>query len=161
PRGSVTFALWEPQMHTDADGNEFRRSALSETADLLTDAVSCGLRTLAFVPSRRGAEVVAARARRALKDVSAELAPQVAAYRGGYLREDRRALERALISGELTGLATTNALELGVDLTGLDVVLLAGYPGRLASLWQQAGRAGRAGRDALCVMVARDDPLDT
>jgi DEAD/DEAH box helicase domain-containing protein len=161
PRGSVTFALWEPQMHTDADGDEFRRSALSETADLLTDAVSAGLRTLAFVPSRRGAEVVAAMTRRALKEVSAELARQVAAYRGGYLREDRRALERALISGELTGLATTNALELGVDLTGLDVVLLAGYPGRLASLWQQAGRAGRAGRDALCVMVARDDPLDT
>jgi len=161
PRGSVTFALWEPQVQTDADGTEHRRSALSETADLLTDAVSCGLRTLAFVPSRRGAEIVAARARSGLREVSAELGRQVAAYRGGYLREDRRRLERALLSGELTGLATTNALELGVDLTGLDCVLLSGYPGRLASLWQQAGRAGRAGRDALCIMIARDDPLDT
>jgi DEAD/DEAH box helicase domain-containing protein len=161
PRGSVTFVLWEPQLHLDADGNEFRRSALSETADLLTDSVSSGLRTLAFVPSRRGAEVVAAMAKRGLDDVAAGLSTQVAAYRGGYLREDRRKLERALLSGELVGLATTNALELGVDLTGLDVVLLAGYPGRLASLWQQAGRAGRAGRDALCVLVARDDPLDT
>jgi DEAD/DEAH box helicase domain-containing protein len=161
PRGSVTFVLWEPQLHRDADGDEFRRSALSETADLLTDSVSSGLRTLAFVPSRRGAEVVAAMARRGLDEVAPGLSAQVAAYRGGYLREDRRKLERALLSGELVGLATTNALELGVDLTGLDVVLLAGYPGRLASLWQQAGRAGRAGRDALCVLVARDDPLDT
>jgi DEAD/DEAH box helicase domain-containing protein len=161
PRGSMTFVLWEPPLQRDADGTEHRRSALAETADLLTDAVVAGLRTLAFVPSRRGAEVVSAMTRRALKEVEPGLAAQVAAYRGGYLREDRRELERALLAGELTGLATTNALELGVDLSGLDTVLLAGYPGRLASLWQQAGRAGRAGRDALCVLVARDDPLDT
>jgi DEAD/DEAH box helicase domain-containing protein len=161
PRGSVTFVLWEPPLQRDADGLEHRRSTLAETADLLTDAVAHGMRTLAFVPSRRGAEVVASMTRRALAEIDPELPDQVAAYRGGYLREDRRALERALLSGSLTGLATTNALELGVDLTGLDTVLLAGYPGRLASLWQQAGRAGRAGRDALCVMVARDDPLDT
>lgn len=161
PRGALTFVLWEPPTQRDAAGVDHRRSALSETADLLTDAVVAGLRTLAFVPSRRGAEVVAAMTKRSLREVDAGLAKQVAAYRGGYLREDRRALERALLSGELTGLATTNALELGVDLTGLDAVLLAGYPGRLASLWQQAGRAGRAGRDALCVLVARDDPLDT
>ncbi len=160
PRGSVTFALWEPPMQRDAEG-EHRRSALVETADLLADAVSQGLRTLAFVPSRRGAEVVASMTRRSLAEVDPSLPDQVAAYRGGYLREDRRALEQALLSGRLTALATTNALELGVDLTGLDTVLLAGYPGRLASLWQQAGRAGRAGRDSVCVMVARDDPLDT
>jgi DEAD/DEAH box helicase domain-containing protein len=161
PRGALTFALWEPPLQRDADGTEHRRSTLAETADLLTDAVAAGMRTLAFVPSRRGAEVVAAMTRRALNEVGPGLSAQVAAYRGGYLREDRRALERALLTGELTGLATTNALELGVDLTGLDTVLLAGYPGRLASLWQQAGRAGRAGRDALCVLIARDDPLDT
>ncbi|NUR70297.1 MAG: DEAD/DEAH box helicase [Hamadaea sp.] len=161
PRGAMTFALWEPPLQRDASGEEHRRSALAETADLLTDAVVAGMRTLAFVPSRRGAEIVSAMTRRALREVDAQLSTQVAAYRGGYLREDRRALERALLAGELTGMATTNALELGVDLTGLDAVLLAGYPGRLASLWQQAGRAGRAGRDGLCVMVARDDPLDT
>jgi DEAD/DEAH box helicase domain-containing protein len=132
-----------------------------ESADLLADAVSHGVRTLAFVRSRRGAEVLATTARRALDEAVPGLGERVAAYRAGYLPEERRALERALQDGELLGLATTTALELGVDLVGMDAVILCGYPGRLASLWQQSGRAGRAGRDALSVLVARDDPLDT
>jgi DEAD/DEAH box helicase domain-containing protein len=138
-----------------------RRSALRETADLLADAIASGTRTLAFVRSRRGAEVVAAMTRRSLDEAVPGLGDRVAAYRGGYLKEDRRALERALLSGELLGLASTNALELGVDLVGLDAVLICGYPGTRASLWQQAGRAGRDGGEALAVLVARDDPLDT
>ncbi|MEV0564243.1 Zn-binding domain-containing protein, partial [Dactylosporangium sp. NPDC050588] len=143
------------------DAEPVRRSALRETADLLTEAVIAGVRTLAFVRSRKGAEVVASMARRSLDQAVPGLGDRVAAYRAGYLREERRALERDLMDGTLLGLASTNALELGVDLVGLDAVLISGYPGTLASLWQQAGRAGRAGRDALCVLVARDDPLDT
>jgi DEAD/DEAH box helicase domain-containing protein len=163
PRGAVTFALWEPPLVPPQHDLEppTRRSALSVTADLLTDAVVAGTRTLAFVRSRKGAEVVATMTRRALDEAVPGLGRRVAAYRGGYLREDRRAIEQALLSGELLALASTNALELGVDLVGLDAVLICGYPGTRASLWQQAGRAGRAGGEALAVLVARDDPLDT
>jgi DEAD/DEAH box helicase domain-containing protein len=166
PRGAVTFALWEPPLLPPSGedpeiDSPVRRSALSETADLLTDAVVAGTRTLAFVRSRRGAEVVATMTRTALNEAVPGLGGRVAAYRAGYLKEDRRNIERALLSGELLALASTNALELGVDLVGLDAVLICGYPGTRASLWQQAGRAGRAGGEALAVLVARDDPLDT
>jgi DEAD/DEAH box helicase domain-containing protein len=163
PRGATTFALWEPPLGgpRGENGAPLRRSATAETADLLTDLVVSGARTIAFVRSRRAAEVVATSARRALAEVAPELTNRVAAYRGGYLAEERRALERSLLDGSLLGVAATNALELGVDVSGLDAVVLAGYPGTLASLWQQSGRAGRSGRDALAVLVARDDPLDT
>jgi DEAD/DEAH box helicase domain-containing protein len=167
PRGPVTFALWEPPLLPTGhpiDGEwaqPVRRSALRETAELLSDAVARGVRTLAFVRSRRGAEVVATMARRSLDEAVPGLGERVAAYRAGYLPEERRALERAVMEGSLLGLASTNALELGVDLVGLDAVVMCGYPGTRASLWQQAGRAGRAGREALAVLVARDDPLDT
>jgi DEAD/DEAH box helicase domain-containing protein len=166
PRAGATFALWEPPLLPVSEargerGAPVRKSALRESADLLADLVAGGVRTLAFVRSRRGAEVVAANARRAAAEAVPALARRIAAYRAGFLPEERRALERALRSGELLGLASTNALELGVDVIGLDAVILSGYPGTLASLWQQAGRAGRAGREALCLLVGRDDPLDT
>nr|WP_237742758.1 DEAD/DEAH box helicase [Actinopolymorpha alba] len=163
PHGGLAFALWEPPFtrQTGERGAPVRRSATAETADLLADLVSDGVRTVAFIRSRRGAEVVAIQAREHLADVSPELSQQVAAYRAGYLPEERRALERALQDKRLLGVAATNALELGVDIAGLDAVLVAGYPGTRASLWQQAGRAGRGQQGALAVFVARDDPLDT
>ncbi len=164
PRGSRTFALWEPPLTALRGENSapVRRAAGSEAARLLADLVIQGARTLVFVRSRRGAELTALAAKRHLEEAGAhDLVPRVAAYRAGFLAEERRAVEASLSSGELLGVASTNALELGVDITGLDAVVLAGFPGTLASLWQQAGRAGRRGQDALVVFVARDDPLDT
>ncbi|MFD3718392.1 DEAD/DEAH box helicase [Streptomyces sp. NPDC058674] len=164
PRGELVFALWEPPLLSELRGERgapVRRTATAETADLLTDLVVQGVRTVAFVRSRRGAELIAVIAQERLAEVDRSLVRRVAAYRGGYLPEERRALERALHSGELLGLAATTALELGVDVSGLDAVLITGYPGTRASLWQQAGRAGRSGQGALAVLIARDDPLDT
>ncbi len=164
PRGARTVALWEPPLLEDFSGENgapVRRSAGAEAGRILAELVIEGARTLAFVRSRRGAELTALGARRILSEVDTALAGKVAAYRAGYLPEERRKLERSLLSGELLGVATTNALELGVDIAGLDSVVLAGYPGTLASFWQQAGRAGRSADDALVVFVARDDPLDT
>jgi DEAD/DEAH box helicase domain-containing protein len=163
PRGAVDFALWEPPFSelTGEHGAPVRRSVTAETATLLADLVVEDVRTLAFVRSRRGAEVVAQQARRHVAEVDGRLVARVAAYRAGYLPEERRLLERQLQDGTLLGVAATNALELGVDVSGLDAVILAGWPGTVASLWQQAGRAGREGQDALAVFVARDDPLDT
>ncbi|HKJ12376.1 MAG TPA: DEAD/DEAH box helicase [Ornithinimicrobium sp.] len=157
PRESVTFALWEPPMTSDGT----RRSAVTEGADLFTELVARDVQTVAFARSRVGVEVVADIARRRLADISPDGAGSVAAYRGGYLPEDRRALETGLRERHIVGLAATTALELGVDIAGLDAVVLAGWPGRLSSMWQQAGRAGRAGQPSLAVLVAADDPLDT
>jgi DEAD/DEAH box helicase domain-containing protein len=161
PRAGLTVGFWEPPLVEGRSGEEVRRSALAETADLLADCVVEGRQTLAFVRSRRGAEAVAGMARAALDDVDPSLAEEIAAYRGGYLPEERRALEESLRTGRLRGLATTSALEMGIDVSGLDVVLTAGWPGTRASLWQQFGRAGRAGTPAIGVFVARDDPLDS
>jgi DEAD/DEAH box helicase domain-containing protein len=163
PRGEVALALWEPPFvsYAGEHGAPVRRSVTAELADLLTDLVLEGVRTLAFVRSRRGAETVALTSRGLLAEIDAGLAGRVAAYRGGYLPEERRALEQGLRRGDLLGLAATNALELGIDVAGLDAVLLGGFPGTRAALWQQVGRAGRNGGDALGVLVARDDPLDT
>lgn len=147
PRGRVSVVLRAPE----AVGAGSR----SEVAGLMTGLLRDGRRTLAFVPSRTGAERVALQVREALGGDA-----PVRAYRAGLLAEERREIERGLKSGELLGAASTNALELGMDIAGLDAVLLAGWPGRLSSFWQQVGRAGRAGADAVAVLVADDDPLD-
>jgi DEAD/DEAH box helicase domain-containing protein len=164
PQGARTIALWEPALRTDLRGENgapVRRSAGADAARMLADLVAQGARTLAFVRSRRGAELISLAARARLEDIAPHLRDTVTSYRAGYLAEDRRAIERALAEGAVRGLATTNALELGIDIAGLDAVLLAGFPGTVASFWQQAGRCGRRGQGALVVLVARDDPLDT
>ena len=163
PRGEVALLLWEPRFTSYAgeNGAPLRRAASSESADLLADLVSEGVRTLAFVRSRRAAEQVAATTSALLAEIDPDLPARVASYRGGYLPEERRDIEQALRDGRLLGLAATNALELGIDVSGLDAVLVAGFPGTRAAWWQQVGRAGRNAGDALAVLVARDDPLDT
>ncbi len=160
PRPSMTIGFWEPPLQ-ERDGHEMRRSAMAETADLLADCVVEGRQTLAFVRSRRGVETVAMMTRDLLDEVDPELVEQVAAYRGGYLPEERREIESGLRDGSIRALATTSALEMGIDVSGLDIVITAGWPGTRASLWQQFGRAGRAGIPALGLFVARDDPLDS
>ena len=158
PRAERVLVCWQRPLIDQNAG--IRTSANVETAELLTRFVRTGHQALAFTRSRRGAEIVAQYARRRLDDVEPGLGSSVAAYRGGYLPEERRALERSLTSGELRGVAATNALELGIDVGGLDAVVLNGFPGTLSSLWQQAGRAGRAGRRSAAVLVAGDDQLD-
>ncbi|WP_245585705.1 DEAD/DEAH box helicase [Pseudonocardia asaccharolytica] len=164
PSAGRTVALWEPPLLPELAGENgapVRRAAQAESARMLADLVVEGARTLAFVRSRRGAELTALGAQRAVAEVDPDLVRRIAAYRGGYLPEERRALESALAAGDLLGVATTSALELGVDIAGLDAVVVAGFPGTRASFWQQAGRAGRVRDEALVVLVARDDPMDT
>lgn len=165
PTGARTVMLWEPGFLEGVEGENgapVRRAASTEAADIMATIVAAGARTLTFVRSRRQAEVVAMRTAEELALLGRpDFADRVASYRAGYLAEDRRRLERQLDEGELLGVATTNALELGIDVGGLDAVVTAGFPGTVASFWQQAGRAGRRGQGSLVVMVARDEPMDT
>ena len=155
PRGEKLFVLWNPPLVDEELGR--RRSAITEASWMLRDLVEQEVRTIAFCRSRRSAELVAEFARR---ELPGGLKRRVKTYRAGYLAEERRQLERALASGELLGLAATTALELGIDVGSLDAALLAGYPGTRASLWQQAGRAGRRSDSSLAMLIAQDDPLD-
>lgn len=163
PKGSVTIGLWEPpltELHGE-NGAPTRRTVIAETSNLLANLVCSQVRTLAFIKSRRGAETIATITRSMVDSVHPSLPARVAAYRSGYLPAERRELENALRDGRLLGVASTSALELGIDVAGLDAVLVAGWPGTRASFFQQIGRAGRAGQDSLAVLVASDDPLDT
>jgi len=136
--------LWEPEGAPD-----------EEAAMLLARMVDDGRQTIAFISSRRMAERVAVLAQAQLVNGA-----RIDSYRSGYLADDRRRLERALQAGTLTGVAATNALELGVDIAGMDTVVISGYPGTKAALWQQAGRAGRKGKDAQVILISRRQPLD-
>jgi len=165
PSGDRIFALWNPPVSHPTNGGGGRAgrvSAHSETARLLAGLVASGHRAIAFTRSRRGAEVVAAQARSRVEGSGSgvELASTIRPYRGGYLAEERREIEQALSEGTVLGVAATNALELGVDIGGIDACILDGFPGTIASMWQQAGRAGRACQESLAVLVAGEDALD-
>src|SRR5947209_333807 len=117
-----------------------------------------GIRSIAFTKSRKAAELVAKHARGIVS--SPETSDRIRAYRAGYLASERREIERQLFSGELLGVAATSALELGIDVGGLDAVVMNGFPGTVAQVWQQAGRAGRSRQESAAVLVGQEDPLD-
>lgn len=173
PQGERSFVFWNPPLIEHTDGRRERpcggsnttaggrrRSTNAETANLLATLVHAGVKTLAFTRTRRGAELVLRYTREALERHNSLVAEQIASYRAGYVPEERRRLERRFLEGELRGLVSTNALELGIDIGGVDAVIIGGFPGSIASTWQQAGRAGRSQGASLAVLVAQDDPLD-
>jgi DEAD/DEAH box helicase domain-containing protein len=152
PRAERTIALWNPPLTDEELG--LRASPLGEASRLVADLVIRGLRTLCFAKSRKAAELVHRFTAERLGD-SSRLSP----YRAGYTPAQRREIERRLADGELLGVAATNALELGIDVGVLDAVVCVGFPGTMASLRQQWGRAGRRGH-GLAVLVASEDALD-
>jgi DEAD/DEAH box helicase domain-containing protein len=157
PGAARRTAIWNPPLLDEALGT--RRSPLAEAADLVADLVREGARTICFMKSRRAVELIARYARARLEDTAPDLAERVAPYRAGYTPAQRREVERALVDGELRAVVTTDALELGIDIGALDAAVCVTFPGTVASLRQQWGRAGRRGR-GLAVYVAGEDALD-
>jgi DEAD/DEAH box helicase domain-containing protein len=158
PAARRTVAMWNPPVIDEQLGT--RRSPLSEAADLLAELVVKRSRTIVFMKSRKAVELMAKFAKLALEDMGAgHLADRIAPYRGGYTPQQRRDIERRLVDGELLGVVSTDALELGIDIGSLDAAICVTFPGTVASLRQMWGRAGRRGR-GLAVYVAGEDALD-
>jgi len=159
PRGAKRFLLWNPPYIDDA--KLARRSANTEAQRLMCELIDrYRVQTIAFVRARTTAELLYRYVQEELEHRSHRLANTVRAYRGGYLPSERREIERRLFEGELLGVTTTNALELGIDIGTLDACLMVGYPGSIASTWQQAGRAGRQQEESIAILIARQDPID-
>lgn len=158
PRAEREVKIWNPPLTNPAIGA--RRSTLAEAADLLADLVLAGVRTICFLKSRRGIELIRKfAADRLTAKGRPELAARIAPYRAGYTPAQRRKIEADLVSGELLAVASTDALELGIDIGGLDAAICATFPGTVAGLRQMWGRAGRRGR-GLAVYIAGQDGLD-
>ncbi len=154
PRGNKEVLIIE----ATSEDESTQPSPNADAGRLLAEAVAHSVRSMVFCRARSSVEQVLRAARKEL--VKRDLDPQmVESYRGGYTVKERRQIEKDLFSGKLRGLATTNAMELGVDVGGLDLVILNGYPGSIASFWQQIGRAGRSGREGIALMIAHSDPL--
>jgi DEAD/DEAH box helicase domain-containing protein len=154
PRAGRTIALWNPPLVDEELG--LRASALGEASRLMAELVARGLRTLCFAKSRRSAELIH---RFTADRLGGEYRNRLSPYRAGYTPGQRREIERRLAAGELLGVAATDALELGIDIGLLDCVISTGFPGTVASLRQQWGRAGRRGH-GLAILVASEDALD-
>ncbi|MEO7065433.1 MAG: DEAD/DEAH box helicase [Rhodanobacter sp.] len=157
PTGDKHVLLWNPPVVNPDLG--LRASARSQTNRIARLAIKSGMKTLVFAQSRTMVEVLT----KYLKDVfdhDPRKPPRIRAYRGGYLPKERRAAERDMRAGNIDGVVSTSALELGVDIGSLDVVVLNGYPGSVAGTWQRFGRAGRRQQASLGVLVASSAPLD-
>jgi len=155
PYGGKAFAFWNPPIIDEA--RSVRRSANSESTYLFTGLIRQGIRTLDFAGTRKLAELIYVYSRDLLGHPMGE---RIKPYRAGYLASDRREIERALFNGDLLGVVATNALELGIDIGDLEATVLTGYPGSIASAWQQAGRSGRRRDKSITFMVAQNNPLD-
>jgi DEAD/DEAH box helicase domain-containing protein len=157
PTGDKHVLLWNPPVVNPDLG--LRASARSQSNRIARLAIKAGLKTLVFAQTRLMVEVLT----KYLKDVfdhDPRKAPRIRAYRGGYLPTERREVERSMRAGNIDGIVSTSALELGVDIGALDVVVLNGYPGSVAGTWQRFGRAGRRQQPSLGVLVANSQPLD-
>ncbi|MDO8472437.1 MAG: DEAD/DEAH box helicase, partial [Dehalococcoidia bacterium] len=156
PLGSKYFVFWNPPIISKS--RDARASANGEATSLFVQLMRSDIRSLVFTRTRRITELIYRYARRELASTS--LADRISPYRAGYTAADRRSIERQLFDGALLGVVTTTALELGIDIGDLDATVLTGYPGSIASTWQQAGRSGRRKGDSLTVLVGLDNPLD-
>lgn len=158
PRGRKQFLFWNPP--TIDIGEMERRSPNIEASELVTKLVLDDVQTITFVRARVVSEVITRYTRDRLGAARTTLKDSVHPYRGGYLPEERREIERKLFNGELKGVISTNALELGIDVGALHASIIVGYPGTIASTWQQAGRAGRGSEEAMIVFIPYNTPLD-
>ncbi|HMO50994.1 MAG TPA: DEAD/DEAH box helicase [Kiritimatiellia bacterium] len=156
PRPARDLYLVNPPLVQSAGAALYRKGPASISIPLMREATRLGVRTICFCRARQEVE----RLYRAVVDGRPELAGRIKPYRGGLLPNERRQLERDLFGGTLTTIITTNALELGIDIGDLDLCILSGHPGTVASFWQQAGRVGRKGARAAIVFIAKDTPID-
>lgn len=155
PRAARELVFWQPPMLDEKEGR--RRSANSEAAQLAAHFTRVGLKSIFFCNSRKSAELLQ---RYAANYLEGDDSKQIQSYRAGYTAADRRLIEQGFKNGDITVLTATSALELGVDVGGVDAVVLVGYPGSLTALWQRAGRAGRGATRSLTLLIAGNDPLD-
>jgi len=158
PNGPRQFVLINPKK-IDESGL-VRVSPISAARRLMAELVKDRIQTITFSRTRRSAEIIFRYCQEELQKEGPSLANSVRAYRGGYLPEERREIEQGLSSGAILGVSSTNALELGIDIGGLDASLIVSYPGTIASLWQQAGRSGRGSEPSLSVLIAQNSPID-